>query len=112
MHRPSSVATIALVTQRQSFLVLIVYAVVVLAIITAAAVLCALSKLDAAAFTALVGTAVGVIGIHGAQFGTSALNGGPKADMTRVAEAQVAAGERPTTPGTNEQPGGSTTPTR
>lgn len=85
-------------TQRQSFSVLVVAAIVALAIVASATVLVALHDLDAAAYATLVGSAMTATGLGGIQLGQKALNGGPTVDLERLARtspevaAQFAAG--------------------
>lgn len=73
-------------TQRQSFYVILIHAAVGVVIIVAAAVLTGLHDLEPAAFTAILGTVAGMVGLSGIQFGQAALNGGPKTDMVKLAQ--------------------------
>lgn len=74
-------------TQRQSFGVLIAHGVIALALLASAALLCALGKIDAAAFTGLAGAVLGFAGGAGITQGQAIINGGPKPDMTKLAQS-------------------------
>lgn len=87
-------------TQRQSFAVLVLHAVVALSILLAATVLCYSGKLDASAVVGLFGTAIALVGVSSSQFSQQVTNGGPKPDYTKLALsnpdelARVLAGQR------------------
>ena len=72
-------------TQRQSFGILIANGVVAVLIIVGAVVLCGIGKIDAAALTGLLGSAIGAVGVLGNSLGSASINGGPKPDLTRLA---------------------------
>ena len=78
-------------TQRQSFGVLIAHGVIALALITAASVLAGLHVLDASAVTAIFGAVIGFVGGAGISQGAAIINGGPKPDMTKLAQVDPAA---------------------
>ena len=73
-------------TQRQSFQVLIVAAIVAMAIIASATALVALHDLDAAAYATLLSAALTATGFGSLQLGQKALNGGVTADLERLAK--------------------------
>lgn len=73
-------------TQRQSFALLIAHMLLALGILAAATVLCAIGKLQADAVIALFGAAVGLLGGNAQSLGQAAINGGPKPDLTKLAE--------------------------
>lgn len=97
-------------TQRQSFAVLVVHALVAIAVLSAATVLCYSGKLDSSAVIALFGTAIGLLGANGQALATQAINGGPKPDYNKLAQSnpaeleRVLAGQRGATPGPTPPP--------
>lgn len=74
-------------TQRQSFGVLIAHGIIALALLASAAALCALGKIDAAAFTGLAGAVLGFAGGAGITQGQAIINGGPKPDYTKLGQS-------------------------
>ena len=94
-------------TQRQSFGVLIAHALIAMALIGAAASLGAIGVLDAAAVTGIFGAVLGFAGGAGISQGAAIINGGPKPDYGKLAQADpqvfaqnlaAARGERRETP--------------
>lgn len=74
-------------TQAQSFRLLIAHMAVALGILAGATVLCAIGKLQSDAVIALYGAAVGLLGGNAQSLGQAAINGGPKPDLTKLAQS-------------------------
>lgn len=81
-------------TQKQSFAVLVVHAIVALSILLAATVLCYSGKLDASAVVGLFGTAIALLGVNSGQLGQQIINGGPKPNYDKLAVNDPEAFER------------------
>lgn len=64
---------------------LVVHAVIAIAVLAAATLLCYSGKLDSGAVIALFGTAIGLLGANGQTLATQAINGGPKPDYNKLA---------------------------
>lgn len=97
-------------TQRQSFAVLVVHAVVALSILLAATILCYAGKLDASAVVGLFGTAIALLGVNSGQLGQQIINGGPKPNYDKLGQndpaelGRVLAAQRGDPPGHPTEP--------
>jgi hypothetical protein len=72
-------------TQRQAFVTLIAQSGLALAALVCATVLAAMGRIDGAAVTAIIGTAIGLVGPSTVSLGTAAINGGPRPDLSKLA---------------------------
>lgn len=80
-------------TQRQSLTALLAQSLLAGAALVCATVLAAMSKIDGAAVTAIIGTAIGLVGPSTVTLGAAAMNGGPRPDLTKLAAASTTAAE-------------------
>ena len=81
-------------TQRQSLAALLAQVSVGFAVLAGATVLCAMGKIDGSALTALYGSAIALASTAAAATSAAAINGGPKPDLTKLAETNPAMAER------------------
>lgn len=96
----------AVVTQRQSLAIMLAQTAVAVAVLAAATLLAAMSKIDGAAVMAIYGAAIGLVGPSTVTLGSAMINGGPKPDYRQLVnsstEAAVALAQH--APGNNPPP--------
>ncbi len=83
-------------TQRQSLAALLAQVAVAFAVLAGATALCGIGKISGESLTALYGAAIGLASAGAAATAAAAINGGPKPDLTRLAESNPAMAERMT----------------
>lgn len=77
-------------------MVIIAHMVMGIAVLTGATVLCALGKLQSDSLVVLYTAAIALIAGNAKSLGDAAINGGPKPDLTKLAESDPRTAERVT----------------